>query len=118
MYGIYNSHTLEKLINTVHKMHGKQLWMEKLFVDKLNNWYQWYLSKGGALHYAINSILYITMLREKYIKMYDNFINQLKMHGSVIKVLSMKILIEIEKDIQITNPDYDIVIKKVISVLW
>ena len=26
MYGIYNSDTLEKLINTVHKMHNKTTW--------------------------------------------------------------------------------------------
>ena len=45
MYGIYNSNTLEKLINTVHKMHNKTTWNGKLFAGKLNNWYQWYLSK-------------------------------------------------------------------------
>ena len=28
MYGIYNLYTLEKLINTVHKMHNKQLGMK------------------------------------------------------------------------------------------
>ena len=54
MYGSYNSDTLEKLINTVHKMHNKTTWNEKLFVGKLNNWYQWYLSKDGVEHYAIN----------------------------------------------------------------
>ena len=69
MYGIYNSDTLEKLINTMHKMHNNTTWNEKLFVGKLNKWYQWYLSKDGAVHYAINSILYITTLREKYVKM-------------------------------------------------
>ena len=36
MYGIYNSETLEKLINTVHKMHdimtpNKKLWDRPLF---------------------------------------------------------------------------------------
>ena len=30
MYGIYNSDTLEKLINTVHKMHNKATWNEKI----------------------------------------------------------------------------------------
>ena len=28
-YGIYNSDTLEKLINTVHKMHNNTTWNEK-----------------------------------------------------------------------------------------
>ena len=35
MYGIYISETLEKLINTVHKMHNTTTWNEKLFVSKL-----------------------------------------------------------------------------------
>ena len=32
MYSIYNSDTLEKLINTVHKIHNNTTWNEKLFV--------------------------------------------------------------------------------------
>ena len=40
MYSIYNSDTLEKLINAVHKMHNKTTWNEKLFADKLDKWYQ------------------------------------------------------------------------------
>ena len=36
IYGIYISDTLEKLINTVHKMDNKTTWNEKLFVGKLN----------------------------------------------------------------------------------
>ena len=67
MYGIYNSDTLEKLIDTVHKMHNKTTWNEKLFGGKLSDWYQWYLSKERVQHYAINSLLYITMMREKYV---------------------------------------------------
>ena len=37
MYDIYNSDTLEKLIDTVHKMHNKKTWNETLFADKLNH---------------------------------------------------------------------------------
>ena len=29
MYDIYNSNTLEKVINTMHKMHNKTTWNEK-----------------------------------------------------------------------------------------
>ena len=68
MYGIYNSDTLEKLINTVHKMHYTTTLNEKLFAGKLNNWYQWYLSKDGVDHYAINSLLYITTMSESMIE--------------------------------------------------
>ena len=65
MYGICNSDILEKLINTVHKIHNKTTWNEKLFAGKLDHWY---LSKDGVGHYAINSLLYLTMMREKYAK--------------------------------------------------
>ena len=32
MYGIYNSDTLVKLTNTVHKMHNKTTWYEKNYL--------------------------------------------------------------------------------------
>ena len=67
IYDIYNSGTLEKLTNTVHKMHNTPAWNKKLFMGKLNNWYQWYLFKVGVGHYAINSLLYITTMTEKYV---------------------------------------------------
>ena len=75
MYGIYNSDTLKQLINTIHKMHYKMIWNEKLFAGKLNFWYHWYLSKDGVGHFAINSLLFLTMTNEKYAKMYERFIN-------------------------------------------
>ena len=39
MYGVYNSDTLEDLINTVHKLHNRTTWNEKLFSGQINNWY-------------------------------------------------------------------------------
>ena len=68
MYGIYNLRTLEKLITTVHKMHNVTTLNEKLFSCKLSSWYTWYLTKDGIGHYAINSFLYLRILREKYVK--------------------------------------------------
>ena len=38
MYSIYNSDTLENLINTVHKMHNQTTWNEDLFASKLHQW--------------------------------------------------------------------------------
>ena len=60
----------------MYHMHNKTMWNENLFLYKLNHWYQWHLSNEGAVHYAINSIVYTMTLREKYIKMYESFINQ------------------------------------------
>ena len=51
--------------------------MKKLFAGKLDHWYHWYLSKDVVDHYAINSLLYLTVTREKNVKMFERFISQL-----------------------------------------
>ena len=71
IYGIYNSDTLETLIDTVHRLHNQTSWNEQLFAGKIGNWYGWYLSGKGVGHYAINSLLFLTTAREKYVKMYE-----------------------------------------------
>ena len=66
------------------------------------------------------------MMREKYVKMYERFISQLQMYAKVIRILSkgylpislllpsklQEILGKVKKAIQISNPDYNIVIKR------
>ena len=37
MYGMYNSDTLEHLINTVHRLHNRTTWNEKLFSGQIEN---------------------------------------------------------------------------------
>ena len=97
----------------------------KFFVGKLNDCYQCYLTKEGVQHYAINSLLYITTMREKCVRMYEKFISQLWMYANAIRVL-LKVIFqflfapneiagnsdEVKKAIQISNPDYDVVIKR------
>ena len=78
MYGIYNSEMIEKLIKTIQKIHNETTGNENLLVGKLKYWYQWYLPEEGVVHYAINSPMHINTLRQKDIKMYEKFINQLK----------------------------------------
>ena len=126
LYAIYNSDTLGKLIKIVHNMYHRRTWNEKLFAGKLNHWYNWYLSKDGIGHYAINSLLFLTTTREKYVKMYERFISQLYMYAKAKRILPIgylpisllppsklqEILGEVKKTIQTTNSDYDIVIKR------
>ena len=76
MYGIYNSDTLTELIETIHRMHNTTSWRERTFAGKLNQWLELYLHQDGVHHYVINSILF----REKYVKMYERFLQQLKMY--------------------------------------
>ena len=53
-------------------MHNKTTWNKKLFVGKLIPWFNSYLLEERTVQYAINSILYINTLKEKYNKMYEN----------------------------------------------
>ena len=88
MYGVYNSDTLTELIDTVHRMHNTTSWRERTFAGKLNQWLELYLHQEGVGHYAINSILFLTLITEKYVKMYERFLEQLKMYSKVIRNLS------------------------------
>ena len=126
MYGIYNSDTLEDLIKTVHKLHNTTTWNEKLFSGQIKDWYSWYLTTRSINQYAINSILFLTTVREKYVKMYERFLNQLKQYAQAITVLSKGylpisllspsklnlILQKVNQALQIKNNDYDLVIKR------
>ena len=88
MYGVCNSDTLEDLIDTVHKLHIRTTWNEKLFSRQINNWYNYYLSSTGIQHYATNSLLFLTTITEKYVKMYERFLNQLRQYSQAIRALS------------------------------
>ena len=83
-YMVYIIQTLENLIDTVHRLHNQSTWNEKLFVGETERWYHYYLSARGVNHYAINSLLFLTTTREKYVKMYERFINQLRMCSQVM----------------------------------
>ena len=126
MCGIYNSDTLEDFINTVHKLHNQYTWNERLFAGQIKDWYHWYLSSRGVNNYAINSLLFLTTAREKYVKMYERFINQLMEYVQAIRILSrgslpisllppskLNIILEKVRDaVQINNGDCDLVIKR------
>ena len=68
MYGIYNSDTFEDLIDTVHKLHNRTTWNEKLFSGQIDNWYNYYSSSSSTQHYAINSLLFLTTVRGEICK--------------------------------------------------
>ena len=88
MYGMYNSDSLEDLIDMVHKLHNRTTWNEKVFSGQITNWYNYYSSSSGMQHYTINSLLFLTTVREKYVKVYEMFLNQLKQYSQAIRVLS------------------------------
>ena len=84
-----------------------------------------YSSSLGANYYVIHSLLYLRTIQEKYIKMYERFVNQLKEYSQVIRILSKgylpvsllpalklaKILHEVKQVLLKTNKNYGLVIK-------
>ena len=86
-----------------------------------------YSSSQGANYYAIHSLLYLRTIQEKYIKMFERFVNQLKEYAQAIRVLSKgylpisllppsklsKILHEVKQVLSKTNKNYGLVLKGV-----
>ena len=77
-------------------------------------------------NYAINSVLFLMTVQEKYVKMYERFIEELKLYSRAIRVLSKgyppisllppskleKILNEVRIAIAKSNKDYDLVLTR------
>ena len=125
MYGVYSVETLEKLIETVH---------ESLFIGQMTKAYKYcsQLHKDCSIqHCAINSMLYLRTRKDKYIEMYNKFISQLYNYTKAIRILAkgylpitlvtpiilQEILALVKDTLTKTNPDYDIVIKKITFIL-
>ena len=71
MHGIYNAETLEKLVKTVHAIHSRQSLIECLFAGQTVAAYEAYSQMHGACgiqQYAINSLLYLYTIKDKYIQ--------------------------------------------------
>ena len=126
MYGVYNSDTLKDLIDTVHRMQNFTTWNERTFAGRLHDWMEIYSRDKGVRKYAINSILFLTTVREKYVRMYERFLEELKLYSRAIRILSKgylpisllppskleKILSEVRIAITKSNKDYDLVLTR------
>ena len=89
MYGKYNSDTLTNLIDTVHTMHNLTSLKERLFVGRVNERLRQQLTHYNDEHsYSITTLLFLRTINEKYVRMYERFINELKSYSKVICVLS------------------------------
>ena len=89
IYGKYNSETLMDLIDTVHKMHNLTTWKERIFVGKLHKWLRDELiNSKNEFVYALDSILFLTTVKEKYVRLFERFIVELKSYSKAIRILS------------------------------
>ena len=77
MYGKYNSNTLMELVNTVHQMQNVTTWKEKVSVSEMNEWLKCKLEDiHNEFDYSIDAVLFLTTVKEKYVRMYEKFINE------------------------------------------
>ena len=127
MYGKYNSDTLMELINMVHQMQNVTTWKEQIFVSEMNNWLKY---KLGNIHsefdYSMDAVLFLTTIKEKYVRMYEKFINELRSYSKAVRILSKgylptslitpskleAILWQVQAAIIKSNQDYEIVLNR------
>ena len=134
MYRIYNAETLEKLVKTVHALHSRQSLYESLFADQTSAAYGVYSQMDGAhgiQHYAVNSMLYLHTIKDKYVEIYNEFILQLCIYAKAVRILAkgylpislvmplkLKEILDLVKEALIkTNPDYDIMMKRLLYIM-
>ena len=84
------------------------------------------MNEEGMCIFAINSMLFFTTIREKCVKMYERFIEELKTYSKAIRILSkgylpihllppsrlQSILTEVRKAITKSKKDYDLVLTR------
>ena len=93
MYGKYNSDTLTNLIDMVHRMHNLTSLKERLFVGRVNEWLKQQLTCYNDEHsYSITTLLFLRTINEKYVRMYERFINELKSYSKAICTFYLKVI--------------------------
>ena len=127
MYGIYNVETLEKLIKTVHKIHNTTSSHEKLFAGKHNHsvFRILYPHSLGMQHYSINSLLYLRLIQvnikhyiennhpSTYLCISYEGTGEAYLPNSLKKPAKLQVILsEVKKTLQITNPDYNLVLDR------
>ena len=127
MYGKYNSDTLMELVNTVHQLQNVTIWKEKIFVSEMNAWLKCNLENiCSKFDYSMDAVLFLKTIKEKYVRMYEKFINELRSYSKAIRILSKgylpislippskleAILQQVQVAITKSNQDYEIVLNR------
>ena len=91
MYGNYNVEALGRLIKMVHALHSRQTMNKTLFAGRTSTTHEYYSQMHGEevkQHYAIDSMLYLRTIKDKYIEIYNEFISQLHVYVKVVRILA------------------------------
>ena len=104
-------------------LHGE----EKLFVSEMNIWLKCTLEDiHSEFDYSMDAVLFLTTIKEKYVRMYEKFINELKSYLKAIRILSkgylpislimlsklVAILQQVQLAITKSNQNYEIVLNR------
>ena len=127
IHGKYNSDTLTNLIDTMHIIHNLTSLKERLFVGRAKDWLKQQLTCYNDEHsYSIITLLFLRTINEKYVRMYERFINEFKTYSKVICILSKgylpitlippskleAILQQVKTALAKTNKNYDLVLNR------
>ena len=108
-------------------MHNLTSLKERVFGGRVNEWLKQQLTYYNDKHsYSINTLLFLRTLNEKYVRMYERFINDLKSYSKAIHVLSKgflpiwlippskleTILLQVKAALAKTNKNYDMVLNR------
>ena len=90
IYSVYNTETLEKLIDTVHRIHNTTSSLERLFAGQQSSLTlrSLYANTLGLQQYSINSLLYLRTVQDKYIALYKELITQMHIYATSIRILA------------------------------
>ena len=108
-------------------MQNVTTWKEKSFVSEMNKWPKHKLADiHNEFDYSIDTVLFLTTVKEKYVRMYEKFIAELKSYSKAIRILSKgylpitlitpskleAILKQVQIAIAKTNQDYELVLNR------
>ena len=89
IYGKYNSDTLMELVNMVLQMQNVTTRKEQSFVREMNDWLKHKLENiCSEFDYSMDAVLFLTTIKEKYIRMYEKFINKLRSYLKAVRIPS------------------------------
>ena len=78
-----------ELVNTVHQIQNVTTWKEQISVSEMNDWLKHKLKNiHSEFDYSMDAVLFLTTIKEKYVRMYEKFINELRSYSKAVKILS------------------------------
>ena len=78
-----------ELVNMVHQIQNVTTGKEKIAVSEMNDWLKCNLENiRSEFDYSMDAVLFLMTIKEKYIRMYEKFINELRSYSKAIRILS------------------------------